>query len=149
MADLSREENLRICVSECLKGACITGGSTFLGGLVLGPVGMALGLYISFTVFSSRFENVNLLIFIGGLAGVALNAVRGAQFKPLAEVLLNDLTLAQQALLVNRVNRIIRDLDIQDAITLGTVFLANGDVRAQVLGLLTEFVRSDLNLQLM
>lgn len=90
-----------------------------------------------------------MLILIGGLAGVALNAARGAQFKPLAEVLLNDMTPAQQALLVNRVNRIIRDLDIQDAITLGTIFLANGSVRAQVLGLLTDFVRSDLNLQLM
>lgn len=48
VADLSREENLRISVSECVKGACITGGGTFLGGLVLGPVGMALGSYFSF-----------------------------------------------------------------------------------------------------
>lgn len=80
---------------------------------------------------------------------MALNAARGARFKPVAEVLLHDLTPAQQALLVNRVNTIIRDLDIQDAITLGTVFLAHGTVRSQVLALVTEFVRSDLNLQLM
>lgn len=45
IADLSSEENLRISVTECVKGACITGGTTFLGGLALGPVGMAIGKY--------------------------------------------------------------------------------------------------------
>lgn len=149
VADLSREENLRICVSECFKGACITGGSTFLGGMLLGPVGMALGLYFSFFIIFIALKNVNAFIFTGGLAGVAMNAARGAQFRPLADVLLNDITPVQQAILVNRVNNIIRDFDVQDAITLGTVVLANGNVRAQVLRLLTEFVRSDLNLQLM
>lgn len=41
---LSEEEGLRICIKESLKGGLIAGVSTICGGLLLGPVGLALGL---------------------------------------------------------------------------------------------------------
>ncbi len=43
ISDLSEIRPLRVTIYSSAKGAAITGGSTFVGGLLLGPVGMALG----------------------------------------------------------------------------------------------------------
>ena len=40
---LSEEEDLKLCVTEAAKGAAITGVATFVGAVVAGPVGMAVG----------------------------------------------------------------------------------------------------------
>lgn len=41
---LAAQENLRVCVTESLKGACIAGIGALAGGLLLGPPGLAVGM---------------------------------------------------------------------------------------------------------
>lgn len=45
MADLARHENIRVNITESLKGGLVTGASAFLGGVFLGPLGIAAGMY--------------------------------------------------------------------------------------------------------
>lgn len=40
---LAEQQNLRVCISESLKGAAIAGGCAFIGGIIGGPVGLAIG----------------------------------------------------------------------------------------------------------
>lgn len=40
---LAEEENLKVCVTESLKGACIAGGCALVGSLLMGPPGLAIG----------------------------------------------------------------------------------------------------------
>ena len=40
---IAREDDLKLCVYESMKGAGIAGASAFVGGMILGPVGLAIG----------------------------------------------------------------------------------------------------------
>lgn len=46
ISDLCQERQLMTSVSGSLRGAAIAGGSTFLGGLLMGPIGLAFGKFI-------------------------------------------------------------------------------------------------------
>lgn len=39
-------QNMKVTVNSCGKYALIVGGSTFLGGVIGGPVGLAAGSYL-------------------------------------------------------------------------------------------------------
>lgn len=41
---IANQENLDVCVTESLKGAAVAGASAFVCGVLLGPVGVAIGL---------------------------------------------------------------------------------------------------------
>lgn len=43
LATLSDEQDMQVCVKESLKGGLYAGVSTVCGGLLLGPIGLALG----------------------------------------------------------------------------------------------------------
>ena len=49
---LSEEEDLKLCIVQSVKGAAITGFTTLVGGLLGGPVGMAVGKIKPFDYFS-------------------------------------------------------------------------------------------------
>lgn len=41
--ELCRIHELRVTTKECVKGSVIAGLSTFLGGVIFGPIGLAVG----------------------------------------------------------------------------------------------------------
>lgn len=43
VCQLSQEEQLKVAVSESFKGGIVVGGFATVGGLVAGPVGLAVG----------------------------------------------------------------------------------------------------------
>lgn len=51
---IAEEENLQVTVKESLKGGCIAAGGAIMGGLLAGPVGLAIGIVFSF--FFCRFN---------------------------------------------------------------------------------------------
>ena len=62
---------------------------------------------------------------------------------------MNEITPDQQAILINRVNNIIKDIGPQDLIALTAVVMQHGSVRSAVLDVVKDFVRTDLNLQIL
>lgn len=44
VADVTREANVQVAFRESLRGGVITGLSSVVGALMLGPVGFAVGL---------------------------------------------------------------------------------------------------------
>lgn len=58
IAQVSEERGIKVAVCGSLKGAALTSATTFIGGLLLGPVGLAVGNYFSiayaFILFSER-----------------------------------------------------------------------------------------------
>lgn len=43
VAQLAEQENMHVTVRESAKGACIVGSSAFAGGVLGGPMGLAVG----------------------------------------------------------------------------------------------------------
>lgn len=62
---------------------------------------------------------------------------------------MNDLTPAQQAMLVNRVNSVIRSISVTDVAQLAALAMTNDGLRNELLAVARDFVTSDLNLQLL
>lgn len=57
VADLSRNENLRVSIGSSVRGALIAGGSTLAGGLLLGgPIGLAVGNGINISFIKINFK---------------------------------------------------------------------------------------------
>lgn len=46
VADLSRNANIQATVTQSIRGGIIAGVSTMIGGILLGPTGLALGKYM-------------------------------------------------------------------------------------------------------
>ena len=89
MTVLSEEKELRVTVTESGKGALLTGGVAGLGGLLLGPLGLALG----------------------GAVGGCLAAWRAqGNFKPVMEVILYDLKQEQRERMVESVRTILANI---------------------------------------
>merc|ERR1739848_390503 len=102
---LREDRNLRVTVTESGKGALVAGGVAGLGGLVLGPIGLA----------------------IGGSVGGCLAAYLGqGKFKPLAMVIMEDIKEEQR---VNAVRGIVDNLDAGDAMTLIALVTSNEGLR--------------------
>ena len=67
---LADEENITVAVKETLKGSLIAGGACALGGLVLGPPGLAIG---------------------GAVGGGIAYCLAKDKFKPLLHVILYEM----------------------------------------------------------
>lgn len=44
VAQLTEDRHVRVTIRESLKGGCIAATTTVIGGIILGPAGLAIGL---------------------------------------------------------------------------------------------------------
>jgi nicotinamide mononucleotide (NMN) deamidase PncC len=44
VSQLTEDRHVRVTIKESLKGGCIAATTTVVGGVVLGPVGLAVGV---------------------------------------------------------------------------------------------------------
>jgi len=122
---LSDDKNLRVTVTESGKGALVAGGVAGIGGLVLGPVGLALG----------------------GTVGGCLAAYMGhGKFKPLAKVIMEDIKDDQKLQLVNAVRGVMGNLDAGDAVTLIALVTSNDGLRNRVVTEMITFLSRQCNI---
>merc|ERR1712038_2172596 len=93
MTVLSEEKELRVTVTESGKGALLTGGVAGLGGLLLGPLGLALG---------------------GAVGGCIAAWQAQGKFKPVMEVVLQDMKQEQRDKMVDSVRTVLANIDASD-----------------------------------
>ncbi|KAG4068743.1 hypothetical protein HA402_002434 [Bradysia odoriphaga] len=127
IAILSQERNMRVTVKHSAKGALICGASCFVGGLVAGPVGMAVG---------------------GTVGGISAWKMSQGQFKPVSEIIRNDLTVQQKEKLMEHIMASVRDLDVTDAAVLLPMLMGSASIQQAVLSSVVTFVGKELNLQM-
>ena len=144
MTVLSEEKELRVTVTESGKGALLTGGVAGLGGLLLGPLGLALG----------------------GAVGGCLAAWRAqGNFKPVMEVILYDLKQEQRERMVESVRTVLANLgrlivvllawlvrlkliflDASDAIALVAMVQGNQALKQRILTEMVTFLSRQCNI---
>jgi hypothetical protein len=123
---LADENNIQVSVKETLKGGFIAGTSCTLGGLLLGPPGLAIGGTVG-----------------GGLA----YCLTKDKFKPMSQVIL-QMSPALQQQLVDSVLNIVHDLDAADAVTMLALLRGNMLLRAKITEEMTRFAANEMNLHL-
>ncbi|XP_050726911.1 protein C19orf12 homolog isoform X2 [Eriocheir sinensis] len=126
VTQVCEEEKLRVPVKESLKGGAIAFATTTVGGLLAGPVGLAVG---------------------GTVGGLTAAFLSHGKFKSVADVIRNDLTVAQREQLSNSVRNIIYGIGPEDVLVL-TAYALQPAVKERVLQEVFSFFRSQLQLQI-
>ncbi|KAK3510222.1 hypothetical protein QTP70_030453 [Hemibagrus guttatus] len=100
---VSSSRQMKAAVKNSGKGAVVAGGSAFLGGLLLGPAGIALGGAI------------------GGLLGWGMTS---GQFKPVPQIIM-ELPPQEQRKLYENVMEVLGSLDWTDVVQLIAMVMGN------------------------
>ncbi|XP_004479108.1 protein C19orf12 homolog [Dasypus novemcinctus] len=122
LCTLSAERKMTAAVKHSAKGAVLTGAVAFMGGLVGGPPGLAIGGAV------------------GGLLGAWMTS---GQFKPVPQILM-ELPPAEQQKLFNEAAAIIRQLEWTDAVQLTTLVMGSEALQRQLLAMLVSYVTKEL-----
>lgn len=125
LAQLSEQENLKVTVRESAKGACIVGGTAFAGGLVGGPVGLA----------------------VGGVLGSFASLVYGrGKYKSVAEIIMFDMTPAQKQRLAVSVQNAIGNLRPEDFVVLLPLLLNDVGLKELAIREITKFIQNEMTM---
>ncbi|XP_063701368.1 protein C19orf12 homolog [Culicoides brevitarsis] len=120
------EREMRVTMKQSAKGAAITGATAFLGGVLGGPVGLAAGA------------------ILGGVG----SAYKMQGWKPLGEILRNDLTPTQRERLQSHIMAAVRDVGPQDLALLIPIIMGDAAVQTAVLRTVTSFVTNEMGLRM-
>lgn len=120
--ELSAHDQIKVAVKNSTKGALVAGGTAFVGGLLAGPPGIALGGTV------------------GGLFGSWLT---NGQFRPLPQILM-ELPPAQRDKLYQDISAILGNLNWTDAAQLIALVMGNATLKQQVTAALINYVTSEL-----
>ncbi|EDW06215.1 protein C19orf12 homolog [Drosophila mojavensis] len=127
IAIIADERNIRVAVKQSGKGTAICAACCFAGGLLMGPVGLAVG---------------------GAAGGIAAYKLTSGTFRPLGEVILNDLTDAQREQLVQHVTTAVADVRPTDLVMLLPLITQNASIQQAVLNTIMSFVTNELRMQI-
>lgn len=89
--DVLGEQQIQVTTVRSLKGALIAGSCAFIGGLLAGPIGLA----------------------VGGASGGALAAYNTSSFKPIGQIL-NELPFERKQQIAAEIQSIIDQLEVND-----------------------------------
>ncbi|XP_026767379.3 protein C19orf12 homolog [Pangasianodon hypophthalmus] len=118
---VSSNWQMKAAVRNSGKGAVVAGGSAFLGGLLLGPAGIAVGGAV------------------GGLLGWGMTS---GQFKPVPQILM-ELPPQQQRKLYSDVMAVLGSLDWTDAVQLIALVMGNSSMQERVITAILTYLRYD------
>lgn len=123
---LGDDECLKVTVKGSAKGGLIAGVTSALGGLILGPLGLA----------------------VGGTLGGLLAYAASEPYKPVSQVIMYEMRPVDQEKLVGAVRNLVEGFDIQDAIELVALVQGNPVLKAKVIAEMTTFFKHQLDMQL-
>lgn len=128
VTELTEDRRVCVTITESLKGGCIAATTTVIGGILLGPAGLAVG---------------------GVVGGCAAAIMSRDKFKPIPQIIMNDMTDAQRERLVASVSTVIADLRVEDAALLLPLLLNNPGAKEAVLRSVFAFLQNEMQLQIM
>ncbi|CAO1382258.1 unnamed protein product [Diamesa tonsa] len=121
------KHNIRVTVKTSAKYSLIVAGSVFLGGILMGPVGLALG----------------------GTAGglYSYNKSKG-QFRSAAEIIINDLSNEEKQRLCDHVVQAFIEFQPQDLVLLLPLLTSSVQFQQIVLSKVIHFLTHEMNMQI-
>jgi len=122
---LCEERNLTITVKESGKGALVTGGVAGLGGMILGPIGLALG---------------------GAVGGSIAAWMAQDKFKPLVQVIMEDMRADQRERMIGCLRKVLSQIEPQDALALVAMVQGNQALKARLATEMVTFLSRQCNI---
>uniref|UniRef100_A0A6B2E9Q5 Uncharacterized protein n=1 Tax=Phlebotomus kandelakii TaxID=1109342 RepID=A0A6B2E9Q5_9DIPT len=127
VAELADQENMRATVKGSAKGALVCGAGAFIGGILGGPVGLALG----------------------GTAGACTAAYMSkGKFRPVSHIIMHDMTPKQREELANHIHRAVKDVDAGDAMIVISLVMGNPNMQKTILQTVARYLTNQMHLQI-
>ncbi|CAI5782561.1 Uncharacterized protein PODLI_1B041301 [Podarcis lilfordi] len=126
LCHVSDERKMRAAFKHSGRGAIVAGATAFLGGLVGGPPGIAVGGAV------------------GGLFGAWMTS---GQFQPIPQIIL-ELPPTEQQRLYDNAYAIIGNLDWTDTAQLIALVMGNRAIQDQLLCMLTSYITNELRAEI-
>ncbi|NWV07303.1 CS012 protein, partial [Ptilonorhynchus violaceus] len=126
LCHVSEAKGMKAAVKHSGRGALLAGATAFLGGLMGGPPGIAVG---------GAF---------GGLLGAWMTS---GQFKPVPQILL-ELPPTEQQKLYDEAMDIIRHIDWTDVAQLTALVMGNAGLQQKLAGVLVNYLSRELRAQI-
>ncbi|XP_074957582.1 protein C19orf12 homolog [Phalacrocorax aristotelis] len=123
---LAQQKGMKAAVKHSGRGALVAGATAFVGGLMGGPPGIAVGGAL------------------GGLFGAWMTA---GQFKPVPQILL-ELPPAEQKKLYDEAVCIIRRLDWTDIAQLTSLVMGSASLQQQLTAVLINYLSKELSAEI-
>ncbi|KAM9494110.1 protein C19orf12 homolog [Clarias gariepinus] len=120
--EVSSNQQMKAAVMGSGTGAVVAGGSALIGGLLLGPAGIAVGGAV------------------GGLLGWGMTS---GQFKPVSQILM-ELPPEQQKKLYTDVMAVLGGLNWTNALQLITLVMRNVGLQERVVTTIHNYVTNEL-----
>uniref|UniRef100_A0A182XDS7 Uncharacterized protein n=1 Tax=Anopheles quadriannulatus TaxID=34691 RepID=A0A182XDS7_ANOQN len=127
VATLTDKESMRVTLKSSAKGATVAGSTTFLGGLLAGPVGLFVG---------------------GAVGGLVAYAMTNNQFKPVSEIIRHDLSVQEQERLKQRIVSALSEFHATDLVMVLSLLTANGAAQKAVLATVVTFLTNEMRMQI-
>ncbi|KAI0234732.1 hypothetical protein LSAT2_014946 [Lamellibrachia satsuma] len=124
LAQLADDTELRVTVKESLKGGVITGAAAVIGGVLLGPPGLAIG---------------------GALGGTAAAYSAHGKFESVGSVI-RRMDDEKRKMLFERAVIIFRKFSVTDIVTLNALMAGEMAFRSDLIGVVIEHLHDNLSL---
>ncbi|KAL1502024.1 hypothetical protein ABEB36_007236 [Hypothenemus hampei] len=123
---LAEHENLKVALAGSTKAAAVVGLSTLVGGLLAGPLGIAIA---------------------GSVSSITVALNLQGEFKPVI-VILSELNDDQKRRLNDAIQNIVNDIRAEDVAGLLTVVLTTGSLKKAVLAEISKFLLNEFRLKI-
>uniref|UniRef100_A0A2M4CTZ3 Putative conserved plasma membrane protein n=1 Tax=Anopheles darlingi TaxID=43151 RepID=A0A2M4CTZ3_ANODA len=123
---LTDRESMRVTMKSSAKGAAIAGSGSFLGGMMGGPIGL----------------------FVGGAVGGLVAYAMSNDFKTVSEIIRNELTVAEQERLKERILGALSQFQATDLVVILPLLAGNVSAQRAVLSAVTTFLTNEMRMQI-
>lgn len=149
--ELSANQQVQTTVRGSGKGAAAAGGLAFAGGLIGGPLGIAVGRWrkcnshCSLGTFTVRVFEPSCPAggAVGGLLGCWMTS---GQFKPLPQIIM-ELSPQQQQKLYDDLLAVMGDIQWTDLVQLTALVMGNATLKQQLTATLLGYISKELQAQ--
>ncbi|XP_055600157.1 protein C19orf12 homolog [Uranotaenia lowii] len=124
---LTDQHNMRVTLKSSLKGAAICGSCSFIGGVLGGPVGLAVG---------------------GTIGAVSAGYMSRGKFRPVSHIIMHDLSHREQEKLKNHIVAAVADIHPTDLAMLLPLITGNMAVQKAILSTVVSFITNDMGMQI-
>jgi len=121
------EENMKVTIKESGKGTLVCATVCFIGGLLAGPVGLAVG---------------------GTIGGIGALIMTKDSFKPVSEIIRDDLTVAQKEMLAQKIFSAINEFHPKDIAALLALLANNQSLQKSVIETVANFLTKEMKLRI-
>ncbi|KFB38785.1 AGAP000432-PA-like protein [Anopheles sinensis] len=127
VGELMDKDGVRVAIKSSAKGAAIAGSSSFVGGLMAGPIGLFVG---------------------GALGGLFAYAMTNDQFKPVSHVIKHELSVREQERLKQLIVEALSDFQATDLVVILPLLTGNASAQKAVLSTVVSFVTNEMRMQI-